>query len=394
MDPDEWFMPPQTVNAYYNPQRNEIVFPAAILQPPFFDPEADDALNYGGIGAVIGHEMIHGYDDQGSRFDPKGNFENWWTEADAAGFSALTGQLIEQFNAYEAAPGQFVDGKLTLGENIADLGGLAVAYDALQRAREGEADPMIDGLSQDQRFFLNWATVWRRSFTPEELTVRLATDSHAPAAFRAVGPPSNQPAYAAVPVQGRRPHGPRWRRPHRHLALAGRTADACAGPLLNCRPPPASVATEDAHVPAFRPVLAAAAVLWLAWLPTPGPRCGAPASRRPHRLHRFLQLHHASGCKQTRCPPGVASAALQELRDLTGRQQLAAGPGDERTGQRTSSCGQLLGQHLTRRRWRRLQADRPAAARIDGMRRARDIALTSPPCTSASGAVHFSADLT
>ncbi|NLG59116.1 MAG: peptidase [Gammaproteobacteria bacterium] len=196
VDPDEWFMPPQMVNAYYNPQRNEIVFPAAILQPPFFDPEADDALNYGGIGAVIGHEMIHGYDDQGSRFDPKGNFENWWSEEDAAGFGALTGQLIDQFNAYEAAPGQFVDGKLTLGENIADLGGLAVAYDALQRAREGEEDPMIDGLTQDQRFFLNWATVWRRNFTDEELKVRLATDPHAPASFRAAGAPSNLPAFA------------------------------------------------------------------------------------------------------------------------------------------------------------------------------------------------------
>ena len=196
VDPDEWFMPPQTVNAYYNPQRNEIVFPAAILQPPFFDPEADDALNYGGIGAVIGHEMIHGYDDQGSRFDPQGNFENWWTEADAAGFSELTGQLVEQFNAYEAAPGQFVDGKLTLGENIADLGGLAVSHDALQRAREGKEDPMIDGLTQDQRFYLNWATVWRRNFTDEELKVRLATDSHAPAGFRAAGAPSNLPAFA------------------------------------------------------------------------------------------------------------------------------------------------------------------------------------------------------
>ena len=198
VDPTEWFMPPQTVNAYYNPQRNEIVFPAAILQPPFFDPEADDALNYGGIGAVIGHEMIHGYDDQGSRFDPQGNFENWWTEQDASGFSELTGRLVEQFNAYEAAPGQFVDGKLTLGENIADLGGLAVAYDALQRAREGKEDPMIDGLSQDQRFYLNWATVWRRNFTDEELKVRLATDPHAPAGFRAAGAPSNLPAFAAA----------------------------------------------------------------------------------------------------------------------------------------------------------------------------------------------------
>ncbi|WP_149193905.1 M13 family metallopeptidase [Luteimonas suaedae] len=198
VDPDEWFMPPQTVNAYYSSQRNEIVFPAAILQPPFFDPEADDALNYGGIGAVIGHEMIHGYDDQGSRFDPSGNFENWWTEQDSAGFKALTDRLIEQFNGYEAAPGQFVNGKLTLGENIADLGGLAVSYDALQRAREGEQDPMIDGLTQDQRFFLNWATVWRRNFTPEELKVRLATDSHAPAGFRAAGAPSNLPAFAAA----------------------------------------------------------------------------------------------------------------------------------------------------------------------------------------------------
>ena len=198
VDPDEWFMPPQTVNAYYNPQANEIVFPAAILQPPFFDPDADDALNYGGIGAVIGHEMIHGYDDQGSRFGPTGNFENWWTGADASGFRKLTDRLVAQFDAYEAAPGQHVNGTLTLGENIADLGGLAVAYDALQRAREGQQDPNVDGLTQDQRFFLNWATVWRRNFTPEELKVRLATDPHAPANFRAIGAPANLPAFAAA----------------------------------------------------------------------------------------------------------------------------------------------------------------------------------------------------
>ncbi|MCD9031520.1 peptidase [Luteimonas sp. Y-2-2-4F] len=198
VDRDEWFMSPQTVNAYYNPQANEIVFPAGILQPPFFDPDGDDALNYGGIGAVIGHEMIHGYDDQGSRFGPTGNFENWWTESDATGFKRLTDRLVAQFDGYEAAPGLKVNGNLTLGENIADLGGLAVAHDALQRAREGQADPQVDGLTQDQRFFLNWATVWRRNFTPEELKVRLATDPHAPANFRAIGAPSNLPAYAAA----------------------------------------------------------------------------------------------------------------------------------------------------------------------------------------------------
>ncbi|HEY4556231.1 MAG TPA: M13 family metallopeptidase, partial [Lysobacter sp.] len=198
VDKTEWGMSPQTVNAYYNPLQNEIVFPAAILQPPFFDPNAPDEMNYGGIGAVIGHEMIHGYDDQGSRFGATGNFENWWTEADAKGFAGLTDKLVKQFNAYEAAPGKRVNGNLTLGENIADLGGLAVAYDAMKRATEGKPDPMTDGLTRDQRFFMNWATVWRRNFTPEELNVRLTTDPHAPANFRAIGAPSNLPAFAAA----------------------------------------------------------------------------------------------------------------------------------------------------------------------------------------------------
>lgn len=204
VDKTEWGMSPQTVNAYYNPLQNEIVFPAAILQPPFFDPNATPEMNYGGIGAVIGHEMIHGYDDQGSRFGPTGNFENWWTPADASGFSGLTDKLVSQFNAYEAvpatdgAPAQTVNGKLTLGENIADLGGLAVAYDAMKVATEGQPDPNTDGMTRDQRFFANWATVWRRNFTPEELNVRLTTDSHAPANFRAMGAPSNLPAFAAA----------------------------------------------------------------------------------------------------------------------------------------------------------------------------------------------------
>ena len=198
VDKTEWGMSPQTVNAYYNPLANEIVFPAAILQPPFFDPEADPALNYGGIGAVIGHEMIHGYDDQGSRFGPSGNFENWWSEADASGFKGLTDQLVAQFDAYEAMPGMNVNGSLTLGENIADLGGLAVAYDAMKKATEGQPDPMIDGFTRDQRFFMNWATVWRRNFKDDELKVRLTTDPHAPANFRAIGAPSNLPAFAAA----------------------------------------------------------------------------------------------------------------------------------------------------------------------------------------------------
>ena len=196
VDKTEWGMSPQTVNAYYNPLQNEIVFPAAILQPPFFDPNAPDEMNYGGIGAVIGHEMIHGYDDQGSRFGATGNFENWWSKADATGFSGRTDKLVKQFNSYEAAPGKKVNGKLTLGENIADLGGLAVAYDAMKTATEGKPDPKTDGLTRDQRFFMNWATVWRRNFTPEELNVRLTTDSHAPANFRAIGAPSNLPAFA------------------------------------------------------------------------------------------------------------------------------------------------------------------------------------------------------
>ncbi len=198
VDKTEWGMSPQTVNAYYNPQQNEIVFPAAILQPPFFDAKADDAFNYGGIGAVIGHEMTHGYDDQGARFGPTGNFEEWWTPADKTAFAALTGKLVNQFNEYEAAPGAKVNGKLTLGENIADLGGLATAFDAMKTATAGSEDPKVGGLTRDQNFFLNWATVWRTKYTPENLKVRLVTDPHAPATFRAIGAPSNMPAFAAA----------------------------------------------------------------------------------------------------------------------------------------------------------------------------------------------------
>ena len=199
VDRSEWGMTPQTVNAYYNAQKNEIVFPAAILQPPFFDAKVDDALNYGGIGAVIGHEMGHGYDDQGSKFDAQGNNVNWWTDADRKAFEERTARLAAQFNSYEALPGKFVKGQLTMGENIGDLGGLNAAYDALQMAlakNPAEAKQSIDGYTQDQRFFLNWARVWRGNIRDAAQLTLLNTDPHAPARFRAIGAPSNMAAFA------------------------------------------------------------------------------------------------------------------------------------------------------------------------------------------------------
>ena len=199
VDRDEWGMTPQTVNAYYSPQKNEIVFPAAILQPPFFDANADDAINYGGIGAVIGHEMGHGYDDQGSKFDAHGNNVNWWTDADRKAFEARTAKLAAQFDAYEPLPGKHVNGQLTMGENIGDLGGLNAAYTALQMAlakNPAEANRKIDGYTQEQRFFLNWARVWRGNIRPKAQITLLNTDPHAPAKFRAIGAPSNMPEFA------------------------------------------------------------------------------------------------------------------------------------------------------------------------------------------------------
>ena len=200
-DRKEWGMTPQTVNAYYNPTDNTINFPAAILQPPFFDATADDAINYGGIGAVIGHEASHGFDDQGSQFDAKGNQKNWWTDADQAAFKARTVKLVDQFNAYEPLPGKFVNGELTLGENIADLGGLSIAWDALHVAMAkdpAQASRKIDGYTQEQRFFMNWARVWRGSARDEQAIVMLNTDPHAPASLRAIGAPSNLPAFATA----------------------------------------------------------------------------------------------------------------------------------------------------------------------------------------------------
>ncbi|WP_025733775.1 M13 family metallopeptidase [Carnimonas nigrificans] len=195
VDPNDWGMTPQTVNAYYNPLANEVVFPAAILQPPFFDPNADIAFNYGGIGAVIGHEMTHGFDDQGARFGPHGNFENWWTPADKKHFDALAQGLVEQFDHYKVN-GQPVNGHLTLGENIADLGGLNTAYDALQKAKAGQPDPMVGGHSRDENFFFNFATVWRFKALPQYQRMLLTVDPHAPTSLRAIGAPSNMQGFA------------------------------------------------------------------------------------------------------------------------------------------------------------------------------------------------------
>ena len=186
LDRDEWFMTPQTVNAYYNPGFNEIVFPAAILQYPFFDPERDAASNYGAIGAVIGHEIGHGFDDQGSRFDGHGRLLNWWTEEDRAAFEERTGSLIDQFNALtpKDLPGHTVNGELTIGENIGDLGGLAIAWKAYVLSLRGEQPPVVDGLSAHERFFLSWAQSWKLAVRVEEAKRLLQIDPHSPSEFR------------------------------------------------------------------------------------------------------------------------------------------------------------------------------------------------------------------
>ena len=185
VDRSEWYMTPQMVNAYANPLMNEIAFPAAILQPPFFDPNADPAVNYGGIGAVIGHEITHHFDDQGSKFDPQGNMVEWWTPQDVERFKRYTEKVVTQFNDYEPLKGTHINGELTLGENMADLAGLNIAYDAYQRALGGKPAPMIDGYSGDQRFFLGWAQVWRSKYREPFLQQLLTTDPHSPGNYRA-----------------------------------------------------------------------------------------------------------------------------------------------------------------------------------------------------------------
>ncbi len=199
LDRTEWGMTPPTVNAYYNPSMNEIVFPAGIMQPPFFDPNADDAVNYGGMGAVIGHEMTHGFDDQGSQFDAQGNLRNWWSPSDLAKFKTGTGLVASQFDSYTVLDSVHVNGKLTLGENLADLGGLSVSYAALEKAlTEKGRPPLIDGFTPEQRFFLAWAQIWRQNITPEAQRVRINTDPHSPGQWRTNGPLSNLPQFAAA----------------------------------------------------------------------------------------------------------------------------------------------------------------------------------------------------
>jgi len=187
----EWGMTPQTVNAYYNPTVNEIVFPAAILQPPFFNMAADDAVNYGGIGAVIGHEMGHGFDDQGSKYDAEGNLRNWWSEQDLEEFKKRSGNLVAQYAEYQVFDDLKVNGELTLGENIGDLSGLTIAYKAYKASLNGEAAPVIDGLTGDQRFFMGFAQIWRSKIVEESMRNRVATDPHSPGEFRAIGSLSN-----------------------------------------------------------------------------------------------------------------------------------------------------------------------------------------------------------
>jgi putative endopeptidase len=197
VDRTRWGMTPPTVNAYYSPLQNEIAFPAGILQPPFFNFAADDAINYGAIGGVIGHEISHGFDDQGSKFDSQGNFKSWWTDEDRTKFEERAACVVKQFDEYEVQPKLFMNGKLTLGENIGDLGGLAVAYTAFQKSLEGKPRPKdIDGFTPEQRFFLGWAQVWATKSTPEAEALQVKTDPHALARWRVNGPISNMPQFA------------------------------------------------------------------------------------------------------------------------------------------------------------------------------------------------------
>jgi putative endopeptidase len=199
VDKTEWGMSPPTVNAYNNWLRNEIVFPAGILQPPFFNPAADDAINYGGIGAVIGHEITHGFDDEGAKFDPAGNLKDWWTPADMKNFESRSGCIVKQFDAFQVEPGLNMTGKLVSGESIADLGGLTVAYHAFEKSLEGKPRPAsIDGFTPEQRFFLGWAQVWAEKYTPEAARLQAQADPHPLSRFRVNGPLSNMPEFAAA----------------------------------------------------------------------------------------------------------------------------------------------------------------------------------------------------
>ena len=195
VDRAEWGMTPPTVNAYYNPNMNEIVFPAGILQAPFFDPKADDAVNYGAIGVVIGHEMTHGFDDQGCQYNAEGNLQNWWTASVKKAYDERTALVVKEFDGFEPIPGEHINGKLTLGENIADLGGLKIAYLAWKRSLKGQEAPVIGGFTGDQRFFLGFASVWREHTRPQYSAMALKVDPHSPGKFRVLGPLANMPEF-------------------------------------------------------------------------------------------------------------------------------------------------------------------------------------------------------
>lgn len=217
VDREEWHMTPHTVNAYYNPSMNEIVFPAAILQPPFFNVAADDAVNYGSIGAVIGHEISHAFDDQGSKFDGDGNLNNWWTDEDREAFAKLTSKLVDQFEQYSPLEGKHVNGRLTLGENIADLSGMSIAYKAYLLSLAGREPVVLDDWTGAQRFFLGWAQSWRRKYRDAEMVNRLLTDPHSPSEFRAFGPCTNfDPFYEAFELK---PGDKHYREPQERIRI-------------------------------------------------------------------------------------------------------------------------------------------------------------------------------
>jgi putative endopeptidase len=219
VDRTEWGMTPETVNAYYNREMNEIVFPAGILQPPFFDVTKDDAVNYGGIGVVIGHEMTHGYDDQGRKFDGDGNLSDWWTEADAKAFDDRAQLVVDEYSAFEALPGLHVNGKLTLGENLADLGGVNISYEAMERAlaKDPSKRKDIDGFTPEQRFFISFAQIWRTNIRDAAQQQAIVVDPHSPGQFRAYGPLLNfQPFYDAFDI---RPGTPMWRDPEKRAVI-------------------------------------------------------------------------------------------------------------------------------------------------------------------------------
>lgn len=195
VDKSKWFMTPQTVNAYYEPSLNEIVFPAGILQPPFFDKDADDAINYGAMGAVIGHEVTHGFDDQGRQYDLSGNLTDWWTKEDKDKFNSKTKALIDQYNSFAALDTFKVNGELTLGENIADLGGLTVSLNAFKKTEQYKKNEKIDGFGPVQRFFLSWAQVWKTNIRPETAKMYLKIDVHSPAKARVIMPLKNLPDF-------------------------------------------------------------------------------------------------------------------------------------------------------------------------------------------------------